>query len=113
MVKLMVADNHPIVTKGLELLFTNSRDIKFVEAVADGEAIFDALKQYTTDILLWSPIPAIVDFDEANGGEWRKSFHGYPHGYAQLVEVSTSICCEKKSHTTQYNIKYNTIPKVT
>ena len=24
--------------------------------------------------------------DEANGGEWRKSFHGYPHGYAQLVE---------------------------
>ena len=20
------------------------------------------------------------------GGEWRKSFHGYPHGYAQLVE---------------------------
>lgn len=60
-----------------------------------------------------SPIPAIVDFDEANGGEWRKSFHGYPHGYAQLVEVSTSICCEKKSHTTQYNIKYNTIPKVT
>eukprot|EP00040_Diaphanoeca_grandis_P022873 m.123597 g.123597 ORF g.123597 m.123597 type:complete len:807 (-) comp29000_c0_seq2:129-2549(-) len=33
-----------------------------------------------------SPIPAIVDFDEANGGEWRKSFHGYPHGYAQLVD---------------------------
>jgi hypothetical protein len=77
-----------------------------------------------------SPIPAIVDFDEANGGEWRKvcqclplssvtckaaivvvpqrihitflsqllcfcfaggfssskSFHGYPHGYAQLIE---------------------------
>jgi hypothetical protein len=33
-----------------------------------------------------SSIPAIVDFDEANGGEWRKSFHGYPHGYAQLVE---------------------------
>jgi hypothetical protein len=33
-----------------------------------------------------STIPAIVDFDEANGGEWRKSFHGYPHGYAQLVE---------------------------
>jgi hypothetical protein len=33
-----------------------------------------------------SSIPAIVDFDEANGGEWRKSFHGYPRGYAQLVE---------------------------
>ena len=33
-----------------------------------------------------SSIPTIVDFDEANGGEWRKSFHGYPHGYAQMVE---------------------------
>eukprot|EP00912_Choanoflagellata_sp_UC4_P000200 UC4_evm5s127 len=32
----------------------------------------------------WMPI--IIDFDEANGGEWRKSFHGYPHGYAQLIE---------------------------
>jgi len=23
---------------------------------------------------------------EGNGGESRKSFHGYPHGYAQLIE---------------------------
>jgi hypothetical protein len=33
-----------------------------------------------------SSIPAIVDFDEANGGEWRKSFHGYPRELS-LAEV--------------------------
>lgn len=33
-----------------------------------------------------SQIPTLQGFDEANGGEWRKSFHGYPHGYAQLLE---------------------------
>lgn len=62
MVKLMVADNHPIVTKGLELVFANSRDIKFVASVADGEAIFDALKQYTTDILICE-----IDLPKLNG----------------------------------------------
>lgn len=35
-----------------------------------------------------STIPAIVDFDEANGGEWRKSFHGYP--YVNLCDAITS-----------------------
>ena len=62
MVKLMVADQHPIVTKGLELVFASSRDIKFVEAVPDGEAIFSALKQYTTDILLCE-----IDLPKLNG----------------------------------------------
>ncbi|AUC74192.1 MULTISPECIES: response regulator [unclassified Olleya] len=62
MVKLMVADQHPIVTKGLELVFASSRDIKFIEAVSDGEAIFDALKQYTTDILLCE-----IDLPKLNG----------------------------------------------
>lgn len=52
MVKLLVADAHPVITKGLELIFSNSRDIKIIDTVADGESIFEALKQYTTDILL-------------------------------------------------------------
>lgn len=62
MVKLMVADQHPIVTKGLELIYANSRDIKIVQTVADGEAIFDALKQYTTDILICE-----IDLPKLNG----------------------------------------------
>ena len=31
-------------------------------------------------------IPTSQLFSEGNGGESRKSFHGYPKGYAQLVE---------------------------
>jgi hypothetical protein len=30
-------------------------------------------------------VPIDHFFSEANGGESRKSFHGYPHGYAQVI----------------------------
>lgn len=33
-----------------------------------------------------SNIPLSTLFSEANGGEFRKSYHGYPKGYAQLIE---------------------------
>lgn len=33
-----------------------------------------------------SDIPLSVFFSEGNGGEFRLSYHGYPKGYAQLVE---------------------------
>ena len=62
MVKLMVADQHPIVSKGIELVFTNSRDVKFITAVADGEAVFDALKNVTPDLLLCE-----IDLPKLNG----------------------------------------------
>ncbi|WP_397363626.1 response regulator [Olleya sp. R77988] len=62
MVKLLVADQHPIITKGLELVFASSRDIKIIKTVADGEAIFDALKEHTTNILLCE-----IDLPKLNG----------------------------------------------
>merc|ERR1719230_2566614 len=31
-------------------------------------------------------VPTSQLFSEGNGGESRKSFHGYPNGYAQLIE---------------------------
>ena len=31
-------------------------------------------------------IPQIHFFSEANGGEMRMSYHGYPKGYAQVIE---------------------------
>ena len=34
-------------------------------------------------------IPTATMFSEGNGGESRKSFHGYPEGYAQLLESPT------------------------
>jgi hypothetical protein len=38
-----------------------------------------------------SPIPASQYFSEANGGEYRKSYHGYPSGYAQLIDSPTQF----------------------
>lgn len=35
--------------------------------------------------------PASTTFHEGNGGEYRKSYHGYPKGHAQLVESPTSF----------------------
>merc|ERR1719261_300425 len=34
-------------------------------------------------------IPTGQMFSEGNGGESRKSFHGYPNGFAQLIESPT------------------------
>ena len=42
-------------------------------------------------------IPTGQMFSEGNGGESRKSFHGYPKGHAQLIESPTGW------HITQHN----------
>jgi hypothetical protein len=39
-------------------------------------------------------IPVVQWFSEGNGGEFRKSFHGYPHGMAQLIESPQSFQIE-------------------
>ena len=62
MVKLLVADQYPIITKGLQLVFSDSRDVKIVATVADGEAIFDALKEHHVDILMCD-----IDLPKLNG----------------------------------------------
>lgn len=36
-------------------------------------------------------IPQIQFFSEANGGEMRMSYHGYPGGYAQTIESPTEF----------------------
>jgi len=38
-----------------------------------------------------SGIPVAQWFSEGNGGEFRKSFHGYPEGMAQLIESPVSF----------------------
>jgi hypothetical protein len=39
-------------------------------------------------------IPVVQWFSEGNGGEFRKSFHGYPRGMAQLIESPRSFQIE-------------------
>ncbi|WP_055447901.1 response regulator [Lacinutrix mariniflava] len=62
MVKLLVVDQHPIVSKGLELVFNATRDIKFMGSVDNGEAIFEFLKSTPVDIILTE-----IDLPKLNG----------------------------------------------
>jgi len=62
MVKLLVVDRHPIVSKGLELVFNAARDIKFMGSVDNGEAIFEFLKSTPVDVILTE-----IDLPKLNG----------------------------------------------
>lgn len=62
MIKLLIADNHPIIRKGLELLFSSSSNIKIVGSVEDGEAIIDFIKKVPVDIILTE-----IDLPKLNG----------------------------------------------
>ncbi|WP_417291268.1 response regulator [Corallibacter sp.] len=62
MIKLLVVDNHPIIRKGLDLLFVTSPQIQVVGGVSNGEAIFDFLKSNSVDIIICE-----IDLPKLNG----------------------------------------------
>src|SRR5690554_1957675 len=62
MIKLLVVDSHPIIRKGIELLFVASKDITVVGGVSNGESIFDFLKQEQADVIL-----SEIDLPKLNG----------------------------------------------
>lgn len=62
MIKLLIADHHPIIRKGLEVLFSASSNIEIVGSVEDGEAIFDFIKKVPVDIILTE-----IDLPKLNG----------------------------------------------
>ncbi|MFV0566446.1 MAG: response regulator [Flavobacteriaceae bacterium] len=62
MIKLLIADNHPITRKGLEVIFSASSNIKVVASVDNGEAIMEYIKKNPVDIILTE-----VDLPKLNG----------------------------------------------
>jgi len=62
MINLLVVDSHPIIRKGLELLFVTSPHIQVVGSVGNGEAIFEFLKENRVDIILCE-----IDLPKLNG----------------------------------------------
>lgn len=62
MIKLLVVDQHPIVTKGLEVMFNATRDINCVGFVNNGEAVFEYLEQTPVDVILTE-----IDLPKLNG----------------------------------------------
>jgi len=62
MIKLLIADPHPIVRKGLEHLFSSSSNIKIVGSVDNGESILEFLKKEPVDVIL-----SEIDLPKLNG----------------------------------------------
>ncbi|OEK08009.1 DNA-binding response regulator [Flavivirga aquatica] len=62
MIKLLIADNHPITRKGLEVLFSASPNVEIVGSLDDGEAILEFVKKNPVDIILTE-----ADFPKLNG----------------------------------------------
>lgn len=62
MIKLLVVDQHPIIRKGLELVFGASLDIKVVGSAGNGEEIFDFIRNETVDVILTE-----IDLPKLNG----------------------------------------------
>jgi hypothetical protein len=73
----------------------NSRRAKLVMRKASAEAVKLGLNHGAAEHLVAEvfgvneedpEIPQVHFFSEANGGEMRMSYHGYPKGYAQIIE---------------------------
>ncbi|WP_203257461.1 response regulator [Hyunsoonleella ulvae] len=62
MIKLLIADPHPIIRKGLEHLFSASSDVEIVGSVDNGEAVLEFLKKEPVDVLL-----SEIDLPKLNG----------------------------------------------
>ncbi|MBU2939897.1 response regulator transcription factor [Lacinutrix sp. C3R15] len=62
MIKLLVVDHHPIIRKGLDLLFITSSNIQVVGSLDDGEAIFEFLNKNKVDIII-----SEIDLPKLNG----------------------------------------------
>lgn len=57
-VRVVVADDHPLVRLGLRALIEAAPDLKIVGCVADGEAVLEVIKAQSPDIaLLDAPLP--------------------------------------------------------
>ena len=65
-----------------------------------------------------SGIPTSQFYSEGNGGEFRKSYHGYPRGYAQLIEspeffhIQPMQIDTKNRHYNGTDFKPDLLPKV-
>ncbi|GLB51146.1 helix-turn-helix transcriptional regulator [Neptunitalea chrysea] len=74
MIKVLVADSHPIVQKGLESFFKPSTDLDVVGTVATTNGLFDYLTKSTPDLILLE-----MDIPEVNGiTALRKLKKDYP-----------------------------------
>lgn len=74
MIKLLVADNHPIVRFGIETLLEEQDDIRLIGEVPTTRKLFEKLEEETPDVLVLE-----MDIPEINGvAALRKIRSDYP-----------------------------------
>ncbi|MFT4780471.1 MAG: two-component system invasion response regulator UvrY [Psychroserpens sp.] len=62
MIKVLVVDNHPIVTTGFQLLFDNHEDIQVVGTAGSGVEIFEFVRRHEVDVIV-----SEIELPELNG----------------------------------------------
>ncbi len=62
MIKVLVADFHPIIRTGLRMLFESSKDIQVIGSVTTGKELFDFVGKNKVDVVL-----SEIDLPELNG----------------------------------------------
>ncbi|MFT5627964.1 MAG: two-component system invasion response regulator UvrY [Glaciecola sp.] len=62
MIKVLVVDNHPIVTTGFQLLFENHEEIRVIGTVGSGIEIFDFVRNNDVDVIV-----SEIELPELNG----------------------------------------------
>lgn len=62
MIRLIVADDHTVIRKGLQMFVKGSKEMEIVAEAADGLQLMDVLKKHTADVLLLD-----IDMPKLNG----------------------------------------------
>lgn len=52
MIKVLIADDHPLLRQGLRLILEETEDIRVAEEAWDGEEVLDRLKNNSFDVMV-------------------------------------------------------------
>ena len=67
MIKILIADDHPLMANGIKSLFVDEKGIEVVATVCDGIEVLEILKNIPIDVLLLD-----IDMPEMNGIDCAK-----------------------------------------
>ena len=74
MIKVLIADNHPIIRMGVKKVLESASGFELIDEVANTEELFEKLKDTTPDVVMLE-----MDIPEMNGiAALRKIKNEYP-----------------------------------
>ncbi len=82
MIKVLVVDNHPIITTGFKLLYKDHDDIDIIGTVDTGVAIFEFVRRHKVDVIV-----SEIELPELNGITALKAIKK-EHNHIKIVMFS-------------------------